>query len=59
MIFNCTHCGISISTKRVHCPYCKADNLEMIELMSGVKSSKEKLQLNEKVKGTILSFVLR
>lgn len=76
MIFNCTNCGISISSRRMNCTYCRASNAEIIEVMEGrsygdVPSSsrggrqhasihaKEKLQLKERAKGTIFSFVLR
>jgi len=63
MIFNCTNCGISISSKKVNCTYCRASNAEIIEMMEGRTRNpinlKEKLQLKEKAKGTIFSFVLR
>lgn len=63
MIFNCTSCGISVSSKKVNCTYCRASNAEIIEMMEGRQhasiTSKEKLQLKERNKGTIFSFVLR
>lgn len=63
MIFNCTNCGISVSSKKVNCTYCRASNAEIIEMMEGRShatiNSKEKLQLKERNKGTIFSFVLR
>lgn len=63
MIFNCTNCGISVSSKKVNCTYCRASNAEIIEMMEGRQhvsiNSKEKLQLKERTKGTIFSFVLR
>lgn len=89
MIFNCINCGVSISSKRLNCTYCRASNAEIVEVMEGrsygdVPSSsrggrsygdvpslsrggrqhasinnKEKLQLKERAKGTIFSFVLR
>jgi len=63
MIFNCTNCGISISSKKVNCTYCRSSNAEMIEMMEGRQhtsiNSKEKMQLRERAKGTIFSFVLR
>ena len=77
MIFNCTNCGISISSKRVNCLYCRTSNAEIIEMMVGRSNgdvpsssrwgarphvsinSKEKLQLKERTKGTIFSFVTR
>ncbi len=63
MIFNCTNCGISISSKSPSCTYCRASNVEIIEVMEGRKhaaiNAKEKNQLKERTKGTIFSFVLR
>ncbi len=63
MIFNCTNCGISVSSKKVNCTYCRASNAEIIEMMEGRSHAsinpKEKLQLKERNKGTIFSFVLR
>ena len=62
MIFNCIHCGISISTKKMHCPYCKTDNAEIINMFTDRRQAglqKESAITHEKLKGTILSFVLR
>jgi hypothetical protein len=63
MIFNCTNCGISVSSKRENCPYCRISNVEVIEMILGRAHgdirTKERLQLREKVKGTIFSYVLR
>lgn len=59
MIFNCTGCGISISTQRDKCPYCKTDNAKCIEMITGIKKVTEKMELKEKLKGTIFSFVHR
>ena len=59
MIFNCLGCGISVSTNKVMCPYCKADNAEAIEMLTGVVKKDDKAQWRERVKGTILSYVLR
>jgi uncharacterized OB-fold protein len=63
MIFNCTNCGISVSTKRANCTYCRASNIEIIEMMEGRAhasiNAKEKMQLKERNKGTIFSLVLR
>lgn len=57
MIFNCLGCGISISSHRFNCPYCKHDNSETIEMLTGVVKRDEKAQWRERVKGTILSYV--
>jgi hypothetical protein len=57
MIFNCIGCGISISTKKNSCPYCKNNNAENIEMLTGVAPRQEKTQWRERVKGTILSYV--
>jgi hypothetical protein len=62
MIFNCLQCGTSISTKHEHCIYCKANNTEIIQVLTGKNKltlGREKLDLREKLKGTILSYVLR
>ncbi len=63
MIFNCINCGVSISSKRMNCTYCRASNAEIVEVMEGRQhasiNNKEKLQLKERAKGTIFSFVLR
>jgi hypothetical protein len=59
MIFNCLGCGISISTNKNNCPYCKTDNIEAIEMITGVRKKDEKEQWRDRVKGSILSYVLR
>lgn len=60
MIFNCLGCGISISTKKEKCLYCKHNNAEAIEVLTGVvSSSPEKTEWKERMKGTILSLVHR
>jgi hypothetical protein len=59
MIINCLGCGISVSTNRFTCPYCKKDNAEAIEMLTGVVKKVDKAQWRERVKGTILSYVLR
>ena len=59
MIFNCLGCGISVSTNKVMCPYCKMDNVEAIEMLTGVVRKDDKAEWRERVKGTILSYVLR
>lgn len=59
MIFNCLGCGISVSTHKAKCPYCKIDNTECIEMLTGVVSRPEKDDWREKMKGTILSLVHR
>lgn len=57
MIFNCLGCGISVSTNKVSCPYCRCDNAETIEMLTGVVKRDDKAQWRERVKGTILSYV--
>jgi hypothetical protein len=59
MIFNCLGCGISISTNRLRCPYCKKENAETIEILTGVVKKPETTEWRERVKGTILSYVHR
>lgn len=59
MVFNCLGCGISVSTKQKQCPYCKINNTESIEMLTGTASKPEKIEWREKVKGTILSYVQR
>jgi hypothetical protein len=59
MIFNCKGCGISVSTHRNKCIYCKSDNTEYIELITGIKANKENVNIGEKIKGSIFSFVHR
>lgn len=59
MIFNCLGCGISVSTQKNNCPYCKNDNSDAIEMLTGRPHKKEKNEWREKMKGTILSTVLR
>jgi hypothetical protein len=44
------------------CPYCKANNSEFIEIMTGAarkRPDKMPAELRERVKGTILSYVHR
>jgi hypothetical protein len=47
----------------MNCTYCRASNAEIVEVMEGRQhasiNNKEKLQLKERAKGTIFSFVLR
>lgn len=58
MIFNCLGCGVSVSTHKISCPYCKTDNTESIEMLTGVKlHPDEKNMWKERIKGTILSHV--
>jgi hypothetical protein len=57
MIFNCLNCGISVSTNRYKCPYCKHDNAEAIEMLTGIVKKEDKSQWRERVRGTILSYV--
>jgi hypothetical protein len=59
MIFNCLNCGISISSKRNACPYCKKDNIEAIEMLAGTRKKEDREQWRERIKGSILSYVLR
>lgn len=63
MIFNCLGCGISISTKREKCLYCKCDNTDAIESLTGLHTNRistpQKAEWREKMKGTILSLVHR
>jgi ABC-type ATPase with predicted acetyltransferase domain len=59
MIFNCLNCGISISTNKNNCPYCKTDNVEAIEMLMGTGKKEDKELWRERVKGSILSYVLR
>lgn len=59
MIFNCPGCGIAISTNRNRCPYCKADNIECIEIITGVVRKNDKNEWRERMKGTIFSLVHR
>jgi RNA polymerase subunit RPABC4/transcription elongation factor Spt4 len=59
MIFNCLNCGLSVSTQRSRCPYCKKDNSETIEMLTGIIRRPEKAEWRDKVKGTILSYVHR
>lgn len=59
MIFNCENCGIAISTNKISCPYCKKNNSAYVEMLTGVVPKMEKAQWKERVKGTILSYVLR
>lgn len=59
MIFNCLGCGTSISTKREKCPYCKVNNIEAIEVLTGIASKPAQTEWKERIKGTILSYVLR
>lgn len=59
MIFNCLGCGVSVSTKREKCPYCKVNNVEAIEILTGVVSQPTKAEWRERIKGTILSYVHR
>jgi ABC-type ATPase with predicted acetyltransferase domain len=59
MIFNCENCGISISTNRITCPFCKKNNSECIEMLTGTAPKNEKALWKERVKGSILSYVLR
>lgn len=59
MIFNCLGCGVSISTNKNRCPYCKADNADCIEMLTGIRRKSEKAELKERMKGTILALVHR
>ncbi len=59
MIFNCLGCGVSVSSHKYKCPYCKSDNAEAIEMLTGIRKKDDKLQWRDRVKGTILSYVLR
>jgi len=59
MIFNCLNCGISISSNKNMCPYCKKDNAEAVEMLMGVRKKEDHDQWREKIKGSILSYVLR
>lgn len=59
MIFNCIGCGVSISSNRKNCPYCKIDNIEHIEVLTGIAPKTETTQWRDRVKGSILSYVLR
>ena len=61
MIFNCLNCGLSISTKRETCVYCKTKNSEIIQTFTRAPKplKSEKHQVKTKFPGTILSFVLR
>lgn len=59
MIFNCENCGISISSKKTSCPYCKKNNNEYLEVLSESAPHRENAQWRERMKGTILSYVLR
>jgi heterodisulfide reductase subunit C len=59
MIFNCFHCGISVSSNRENCPHCKANNYESIQIIAGLSKKKEQKALKEKIKGSIMAFVLR
>jgi len=59
MVFNCLGCGISVSTKQNNCPYCKNNNTESIEMLTGTIGKPEKAEWRERMKGTILSYVHR
>jgi len=59
MIFNCLGCGVSISSNRHNCPYCKKDNADSVEMLTGKVAVQDKTQWRERIKGTILSYVLR
>lgn len=59
MIFNCLGCGTSVSTNRLKCPYCKTNNAEVVEVLTGIAPKVERDQWRERVKGTIFSYVHR
>ena len=61
MVLNCLKCGKSISSKLSLCPYCHADiamfSNELEEARE--KSKNKKIELQERYKGTLASFLMK
>lgn len=56
MLFNCFHCGKSISSKKDVCVYCKTD---VSDFVFQYHHSREKFSVKERYPGTLLSFLVK
>ena len=59
MLFNCIHCGKTVSSKHQACVYCKGELSLVIREFAAQHKYQHAKEVKEKYAGTLLSLLLK
>lgn len=59
MLFNCVHCGKTVSSKLTSCVYCKNDLSTIAQEFSLKHKEEHRREMKEKYAGTLFGVILK